>query len=241
MIIFLVFINFIFSFNSDPTSKSDDTNYFLNNNPAIKNKSIVFGFSPNNFGVSELDKIYLSLNYNKNSYSFNMGVNADNNILNQELDFNLGAIYKYNDIFQIGARIHYVNSSIKDYSSIDNFYLDIGAIFNFDSLSIGSYFNNVYLIDNQNYQYFRAAVSYSENQFSFYFGPEIIINKYYGLNSGIKYRIIGNVNLRISYSSIYQTFSASLSLIYNKYIINLSLSKHNSLGYSQDYQIIYDY
>lgn len=241
MAIFLIFLNFIFSNNSDPTSKSDDTNFFLNNNPASINKSIVFGFSPNNFGVRELDKVYLSLNYNKNNYSFNIGINADNNTLNREFDLNIGGNYKYNNLFQIGVRGHYINSNIKNYSNENNFYVDIGAIIKFDSLYIGSYFNNIYLTNNQYYKYLRTAVSYSENQFSFYLGPEIIINKYYGLNTGIKYRIIDNINFRVNYSSIYQTFNSTLSLIFNKYIINLSLSKHNSLGYSHDYQFIYDY
>lgn len=243
-LIYLLFIfNLIFAYNSDPTARADDSNYFTNNNPASTNKNIIIGFSPNNFQVEELDFIYIASYFNKDNYSINLALNSINNNLNNEININLGFIYKYNNLFDVGFRTNYTNNNIKNYVNLDNISFDLGAILYFDSLTIASYFNNVYSSNNElyNQQYFRIAAGYNLDLFSFYFGPELFINNNYGLNTGIKYRITENINLRINYSSLFNIFNLSFSILFNNYIINLSLAKHNSLGYSQDYQILYDF
>jgi len=243
-LIFLFFIiNILFGNNSDPTGKLDNVNYFINNNPASINKNIIIGMSPNRFGVSELDEIYLAGYYNKNNYSLYGGINSINNELNRELNINFGGVYKYNNIFDVGVRFNYLNNNIKDYININKSFLDIGAILYFDSLSIGGYFNNIYSTNNDinNFLYFKTAASYNYNLFAFYFGPEIILNKSYGLTTGIKYNFNNYINFRINYSSLFNTFNSSISILLNNYIINVSISKHNNLGYSQDYQILYDF
>lgn len=243
MIFLFIIINILFGNNSDPTGKLDNVNYFINNNPASINKNIIIGMSPNRFGVSELDEIYLAGYYNKNNYSLYGGINSINNELNRELNINFGSVYKYNNIFDVGVRFNYLNNNIKDYININKSFLDIGAILYFDSLSIGGYFNNIYSTNNDinNLLYFKTAASYNYNLFAFYFGPEIILNKNYGLTTGIKYNFNNYINFRINYSSLFNTFNSSISILLNNYIINLSFSKHNNLGYSQDYQILYDF
>lgn len=243
MIFLFIIINILFGNNSDPTGKLDNVNYFINNNPASINKNIIIGMSPNRFGVSELDEIYLAGYFNKNNYSLYGGINSINNELNRELNINFGGVYKYNNIFDVGVRFNYLNNNIKDYININKSFLDIGAILYFDSLSIGGYFNNIYSTNNDinNFLYFKTAASYNYNLFAFYFGPEIILNKSYGLITGIKYNFNNYINFRINYSSLFNTFNSSISILLNNYIINLSISKHNSLGYYQDYQILYDF
>lgn len=242
--IFIIFIiNILLGNNSDPTGKLDDVNYYINNNPASINKNIILGVSPNRFGLSELDEIYLAGYFNNKDYSIYGGINSINNNLNSELNISIGGVYKYDNIFDVGLRLNYLNNSIKDYININKSYLDIGAIFYFDSLLIGGYFNNIYSSnDNINdLLYFKSAMSYNYNLFAFYIGPEIILNKNYGLTTGIKYNFNDYINFRINYSSLFNTFNSTISILLNNYIINLSISKHNNLGYSQDYQILYDF
>ena len=241
LIIFLT--NILFAYNSDPTGVADANYYFLNSNPASLNNNIVVGYSPNNFEVEELDFTYLSLNYNQKIYSLNVNFISDNNELNRELLFSTGAVYKYNNLFNIGIKLNYLNNYIKGYSSIHNFFCDIGAIFYFNNIAIASYFNNIYSSDLkiENNKYLKSGISYSDSIFTGYFGTDIVLGNSYGLLAGIKYHISNNIKLRLAYSTLYKSAQAVLSIVYQNYIINLSLARHNSLGYSQDYQLLYDF
>lgn len=224
----------IFSFHSDPTGQSDKNIYFINNNPAVINNNLVFGYIPNKFNLPELNDIYLSANYKINGFILNANINSTNNELNKETKFSLGTLYKYDNIFNLGIRFNYNNY----------FNVDLGAIFYFDSIfSLGAFYNNIQLNNNIYYNpdYFKFALAYSKTNFSMFIGADVLINYQSGIVAGVKYNINDYIALRVDYSTLIKSINSNISFKYNNFILNLFITHHNSLGYSQNYQVNYDY
>lgn len=242
---FIIFIqSLLFSFHSDPTGQSDKNIYFINNNPAVINNNLVFGYIPNKFNLPELNDIYLSANYKINDLILNANINSTNNQLNNETKFSLGTLYKYDNIFNLGIRFNYNNYSIKNYINNNYFNVDLGAIFYFDSIfSLGAYYNNIQLNKNIYYNpdYFKFALAYNKDDFSMFIGADVLINYQSGIVAGVKYNINDYIALRVDYSTLIKSINSNISFKYNNFILNLFLIHHNSLGYSQNYQLNYDY
>ena len=242
---FIIFIqSILFSIQSDPTGQSDKNIYFINNNPATINNNLVFGYIPNKFNLPELNDIYLYSNYRINDFILNANINSTNNELNTETKISLGTIYRYNNIFNFGIRFNYNNYAIKNYINSNYFNLDLGAIFYFDSIfSVGAYYNNIQLNNNIYYNpdYFKFAIAYNKNNFSMFIGADVLINNQSGIITGVKYNINENISFRVDYSTLIKSINSNISFKYNNFIFNLFLTHHNSLGYSQNYQINYDY
>lgn len=244
MLLLLFIQSLLLSFNSDPTGRSDKDLYFINNNPATINNNLSFGYIPNKFNLSELNEIYLATIYKINEIYLSARINSLNNDLNNNTNFSLGTIYKYNELFNIGINFNYNNYIIKNYINENSFSINLGAIFYFDSIfSVGAYYNNIPLNSSiyDNNDYFKTAISYSKDKFSVFIGADVLFNINSGIVSGIKYDFNKYLTLRVDYSSLINSINTSLSLKYNNIYINLFLSHHNSLGYSQNYQINYDY
>ncbi len=246
MIIFLLIQSFLLSNHSDATGVADSDLYFINNNPAFITNNIVIGYIPNIFGLSELNDIYLSGNYQIDDFIISSNIlSLNNNEMSNEIKIGFGANYKFENIFNLGIRLNYNNFNIQKYVNENYFTIDLGGILFFDDkFAVGAYYNNLkinsssYITDND---YFNFAFSYKIDNFAFFFGSDIIFNIKYGINSGINYKINDFISFRLDYSTLIKSINAVLNIKYDKYGFNIFLTRHNQLGFSQNYQIIYDY
>ncbi len=246
MLIFFFIQSFILSFHSDATGLSDENLYFVNNNPAFITNNVTFGFKPNIFGLSELNDIYLSGNYKMKDFIINANIlSLNSNELNNEIKIGFGGIYKFKNIYNLGLRFNYNNFNIKNYINENYFTLDLGGIIYLnDNLGIAGFYNNINLNQTSfitNNGYFSAGISSKNERFAFFIGSDILFNIKYGINSGINYKINDYLSFRIDYSTLIKSVNAIINIKYNNYCINLFFTLHNQLGFSQNYQFIYDY